>query len=392
MKIVVALITVIALILLAYFSYNFSKEKIGNLEPSILPNSDNLAKRLIETKTGQKPDLPILLPEGFTIGVFANELRGVRDLLVAPKGTIIASLPSEGKVVALPDKDKNGEADDAITLIGGLRRPHGISFYNGKLYIVEENKVISYLFNENVLIIRKEKDLFQLPVGGRHTTRSIVFDSKGNMYISLGSTCDTCVEDHPFLASVIVSDSEGRAPRVFAKGLRNAVFLTKANDDSIWATEMGRDFLGDNLPPDEINKLSDGGDYGWPFCYGDKIWDSKFGRQNQSYCNFTISPFYKIPSHSAPLGLAFINSPQFPEEMQGDILVAYHGSWNRSVPTGYKIVKVETNGTPQETDFITGFLQGEKALGRPVDLEFDNEGSLYISDDKANAVYKMVKK
>jgi len=363
---------------------------VGDIRPAILPPLTNLSQELIQ-KTGDKPSIPLILPEGFSIGVFAKNVPGVRDLEFSSGGTLLASLPGEGKVVSLVDTNADGKSDEMRTTISNLIRPHGLSFYKKKLFVAEETKVSRYSFDEKTSTATFDKKLFDLPPGGRHKTRSITFDTKGNMYVSLGSTCDTCIEKDSFIATVLISDSEGASPQIYSTGLRNAVFLEyDKNTDTLWSTEMGRDFLGDNLPPDEINILQKDGNYGWPYCYGDKIWDSKFGRQNQSYCNNTIQPFYNIPAHSAPLGLAIIKSKQMPDDWQGDLLVAYHGSWNRSIPTGYKVVRISTKNQ-SESDFLTGFIEGSSASGRPVDLEFDKNGSLYLSDDKANAVYKIVK-
>jgi len=170
---------------------------------------------------------------------------------------------------------------------------------------------------------------------------------------------------------------------------------------------MGRDFLGDNLPPDEINIIEEGKDYGWPFCYGRQVHDTDFDKKvyvqivPQPPCGQTEPPIYEIPAHSAPLGLVFIHSSQFPDDWQDDLLVAYHGSWNRSTPSGYKIVRLKINDQKviSHEDFISGFLpasptgeQGTQTIGRPVDLMFDKEGSLYISDDKAGVIYKLAKR
>jgi len=360
--------------------------------PFLIPPRNNLAEQIINAKTGQQPNIPLTIPEGYEIGVFADNITNPRVLQFSPGGTLLASLMRDGKVVALPDRDNNGEAETKI-LLEGLNLPHGLAFYEGKLFVAEVDKVVRYTFNEETLTTTVDKKLFSLPAGGRHYTRSIVFDRNGNLYISLGSRCDTCIEDHPFIATVIVSDAEGRQPRVFSEGLRNSVYLTlHPETGEVWATEMGRDFLGDNLPPDEINILKEG-HYGWPFCYGNKVWDRQFGERNQAFCNTTIAPFYEIPAHSAPLGLTFINSPQMPDDWQGDLLVSYHGSWNRSDPTGYKIVRIDTEGTPQEHDFITGFRDSSgETLGRPTGLAFDEEGSLYIADGNSGAVYKLVKR
>lgn len=193
--------------------------------------------------------------------------------------------------------------------------------------------------------------------------------------------------------TILISDPAGSTPRIFAKGLRNSVFITlNEKTNEIWVTEMGRDFLGDEIPPDEVNIIKDGGDYGWPYCFGEQIYDTNFGQKDSSYCQNTISPIHKIPAHSAPLGLTFINSPQFPSDWQGDLLVAYHGSWNRSVATGYRVVRMKVNGNAisGEEDFLTGFLSGSQTLARPVDLIFDKAGSLYISDDKEGYIFKII--
>lgn len=381
------------------------RQKVGDIRPAILPP---------QTPTvGESPDLPFQLPEGFKIGIFAPRqssgqasLGGVRDLEFTPGGTLLASIPSSGRVVALPDKDLNGVADEVRDVISSLDRPHGIAFYsegtssayNGNLFIAEETRVVRYRWDENTLSVTQDKILFSLPKGGRHFTRSIVFDKNGRMFVSIGSTCDVCFEKHPWLAAIIVSDSEGNNPHLWAKGLRNSVFIAiNPTTGELWGTEMGRDFLGDNLPPDEINVIWEGKDYGWPICYGDKIHDNNFDPSASSgqACRNTEAPVYEIAAHSAPLGLTFINSPQFPKEWQGDLLVAYHGSWNRSSPIGYKVVRLNVDpdsiGVRGEEEFLSGFLSGSQALGRPVDVIFDKQGSLYISDDKAGVIYKIIK-
>lgn len=385
------LLIVLGLLAVAFvFGSNFLKNNVN--APFLIPSSNNLVEQIINTKTGESPNISLSIPEGLQIGVFAKDLGNPRVLQFSPNGTLIASLMKQGEVVALPDKDKNGVAETKI-LLRNLKRPHGLAFYDKKLFVAEENRVVRYNFDENSLTVTFDKELFALPSGGRHYTRSMVFDRNGNLYLSLGSTCDVCVETKDFIATVIVSDVNGKTPRVFSRGLRNAVYLTlNPQSGKVWATEMGRDFLGDNIPPDEVNILEENGDFGWPYCYGNKVWDNNFGQKNQTFCNSTVSPFYQIPAHSAPLGLAFIDSFQLPDDWQGDLLVSYHGSWNRSIPTGYKIVRISTKGIPQEHDFITGFLDKDgKTLGRPAGLAFDKEGSLYIADDSSGAVYKLIK-
>jgi len=218
------------------------------------------------------------------------------------------------------------------------------------------------------------------------------------MYVSLGSTCDVCSQSPNVGGSILISNSEGSSPRVFAKGLRNAAFLAiNPESDELWSTEMGRDHLGDNIPPDEIDIIKQGDDYGWPNCYGNKIWDKEFNKGKTDPCTNTTAPIYEIPAHSAPLGLVFIKSKQFSPDWQNDLLVAYHGSWNRSVPTGFKIVHLNAEGNSiiGSEDFMTGFQVGpnaKSAFARPVDLVFDKQGNLYVSDDKSGNIFIVQKK
>lgn len=403
MKKIIILVLVAGII---WVGLTLFKTKVGDIRPSILPPAVNIKKRLAEE--GRKrnlveTELGLKIAEGFQIGIFApstgsgqvHSLGKARDLEFSPGGTLLLSIPSQGRVVALPDKDQDGQADRVVDVLSGLDNPHGLAFFDGQLFVAEETALSRYRWNEENLTATKDRQLFKLPRGGRHTSRTIAFNKKGEMFVSVGSTCDTCFEKHPWLAAVIVSDSQGRNPRLFAKGLRNSVFIkVNQNTQELWGTEMGRDFLGDDLPSDEINIIKEGKDYGWPVCYGDKVYDEKFGQKTPGYCEQTTSPIYEIAAHSAPLGLVFVDSPKFPNDWQGDLLAAYHGSWNRSVPIGYQVVrlKVENNQIVGEEDFLSGFLTDSTAIGRPVDLEFSKEGDLYLSDDKAGVVYLITKK
>lgn len=384
---------VVMLIILAILGYFLLKSKSSlpqSLSQIPTPNLQNTQKTPKEAKN----DTNLKVPEGFSATVFALNQNGARDLEVTEGGTLIVSLPSSGKIVALPDKDANGKADEAKTLIQKLDRPHGIAVYKGALYVAEETRVSRYFLNEQDLTATLDKKLFDLPKGGRHFTRTIVFDDQGKMYVTVGSTCDVCYEKDQFISTVLISDSEGIAPRVYARGLRNAVFIIfDPQTKKLMATEMGRDFLGDNLPPDEINVIQDGKDYGWPICYGNRIHDTNFDKNvyTEDPCSNTEPPAFEIPAHSAPLGLQIVKSDKFPKDWQGDLLISYHGSWNSTVPTGYKVVRVKMeNGKLQNSeDFITGFISGRDVSARPVDLVFDKSGSLFVSDDKSGNIFKI---
>ncbi|MDP3763505.1 MAG: PQQ-dependent sugar dehydrogenase, partial [bacterium] len=350
------------------------------------------------------------------------------------KDRLLVSETKAGRVSILEDANKDGIFENKHALIENLKSPHGLAFYKDPktgityLYIAETHQVTRYSYDINTgkLTSTIGQNITSLPADGGHFTRTIAFgpnfrtkqvlegssvntqvDTK--LYISVGSSCDVCEENTWKRAAILESDPEGSYTAEFAGGLRNSVFFTfHPITKEIWATDMGRDNLGDNLPPDEVNIIKVAGPedefgakrYGWPFCYGDRIKDTKFNPEKfqrldiSSDCSKTESPVIQIPAHSAPLGLAFITSDKWPSQWQNDLLVAYHGSWNRSERTGYKIVrfKVDKNRKISETsDFITGWLSADKknVYGRPVDLKFGPDGALYISDDVTGVIYRV---
>lgn len=390
MKIISLIIVPFLILVLFFLLNNFSKKPTPKSAPP-----DNPAVNTTVSQ-GNIPDIPFQLPSGFTINLYASGLGNPRDLTFSQGGTLLVSSPNSDEVLALPDKNQDRLADAKKVIIDGANNPHGLAFHKGKLFVAETDQVVRYNWDENNLEATKEKVLFPLPKNNGHNRRTIVFGSDRKMYVSVGSTCNVCKEASFFSGTVIVSDAEGNDPKVFAKGLRNAAFIQiNPSTGELWGTEMGRDFLGDNLPPDEINIIRQDLDYGWPYCYGEKIHDDNFDPNNANLCDNTQPPIYEIPAHSAPLGLTFINSSQFPTDWQGNLLIAYHGSWNRSSPIGYKVVrlKVSVNNIAGGEDFLTGFLPKsatngpESAFGRPADLEFDSLGNLFLSDDKAGNIY-----
>lgn len=320
-------------------------------------------------------------------------------LVFSPGGVLLVSESGEGKVVALPDSRHAGKSDRTVTILGGLNEPHGLAFYEGKLYVAENDKVTRYEWDETMLHASSPKILVGLPGGGGHSTRSILFH-RGKMYVSAGSSCNVCVEKDPRRATVMEFNPDGSGQKIFAKGLRNAVGLAiNPKTDTLWVTVNGRDRLGDDLPPETIYDLEkSGGDAGWPYCYGDRVPDSDFSKPGDDRCKNVMEPKVRMQAHSAPLGLAFYEASQFPAEYQNNIFVAFHGSWNRSMPTGYKIVRVrlDDKGQPQggAQDFITGWLAPDEAkkgrwMGRPVGIVFSAEGAMYVSDDSGGVIYRV---
>ncbi len=403
----------------------------------------SLVKRLVGYNVPEKTELPLdrplgsnldylTLPSELKISIFAEGLKDPRVIVFDPAGRMLVSETKEGRVVALNDKNKDGKVDEITTVLENLRSPHGLAFYTDKykklfLYVAETNQVMRYDYDVSLgrVLEATKKNIANLPPDGQHFTRTIAFgkdfrskpllpeDLRGSvysdikLYISVGSSCDACEESTWKRAAILEADPEGTYTAEFAGGLRNSVFFTfHPETQEMWATEMGRDNLGDDLPPDEVNIIRVASSeqkygarrFGWPFCYGNKIRDKKFKPPKferidiPQDCSQTEAPIIEIPAHSAPLGLAFITSDRWPKEWKNDLLVAYHGSWNRSEPTGYKIVKfdVDKNGKLSGTaDFVTGWLDKNKIFGRPVDLKFGPDGALYVSDDSAGLIYKI---
>ena len=353
---------------------------------------------LLSCSHAEKLDLARLkLPPGFHIAVFA-EAPHARQMVFTPGGVLLVTDMSDGTVLAFPDTKHTGHAERNVTVLSDLNAPHGIAFHNGKLYIAEINAVRRYDWDESQLHASNGQKIADIPgSGGGHSTRTILF-ANGKMYVAVGSSCNVCIEDDKRRAALIEFNADGSGERLFASGLRNAVGLTvNPKTNTIWTTDNGRDWLGDNLPPEEINDLgANGGNAGWPYCYGNRVPDRS---QSKDYdCSQTIAPKVEMQAHSAPLGLVFYNGNLFPAEYRGSLFVTFHGSWNRRLPTGYKVVRVKFNekGEPEgpPEDFISGWLRpGETKkgvwMGRPVGLVVGPEGAMYVTDDSAGVVYRV---
>ncbi len=311
-------------------------------------------------------------------------------MALSPSGDLYLSLTQAGKVVVLPDRDRNGAADQVITFADGLDLPHGLAFFENYLYLAETGRVIRFPMADNRPAGPPETVVPNLPRGAGHFTRTIGFGPDGKLYVSIGSSCNVCLESDPRRAAIVRYNPDGTGEEIFARGLRNAVsFAWRPGTDELWATDMGRDWLGDDFPPDELDLVIRGMDYGWPYCNGDRVPDPDFGSPQR--CAATQPPMLGFQAHSAPIGLRFCDGCALPQAYRGDLFVAFHGSWNRSTPTGYKVVVVSFEGGRPTgySDFVSGWLTGSQAWGRPVDAIFGPDGALYVSDDRAGAVYRI---
>ncbi len=380
-----------------YKLYQFYAFNLSGAKPAIAPPTGDIVKELSEAKnfTG----LPLKLPAGFSVSVFAKDLSGPRVLTWDPSDTLLVSIPSQGKIVALPDKNHDGVSDETVTVMELMNKPHGLAFrVNNRIefYIAEEDEVAVYDYDPKSFRAGGKRSIMQLPTGGNHVTRTIGFGPDGRLYVVIGSSCNVCIEKDERRTKIFSLKPDGTDLKEVASGLRNSVFFTwHPVTRQLWATEMGRDLIGDDIPPDEINIITEGKFYGWPYCYGKNVLDKNFDASDiaKERCTNAQASYIDIPAHSAPLGLTFIpSSSNWPQSYWNNLFVSYHGSWNRSVPTGYKVVryKLDEQGNYLGVeDFLTGWLAKDGALGRPVDLLFDKNGTLYVSDDKAGVIYRV---
>ncbi len=392
----------------------------GNYAYTYLKEKPPTALIKLVTTTDPPPPLPagdkapLDVPEGFTATIFSREVPGARVMIRDLQGTMLVSLTGGGKIVALPDLDADGKADRTFIVLDGLKQPHGIALHcSGTsssasagqdacvLYVAETGELKSYVYDADTFKATYKETLTTFPTGAGHFTRTLLMRPDGKeLLISVGSSCNVCVEKDPYRATVLSFNLATRAVSIVATGLRNSVFMAiDPKTEEVWATENGRDILGSDIPPDEINRINQGKNYGWPICYGNNIHDTDFDDKKYLVdpCASMTPPHIELQAHSAALGLGFIPDEGWLEDMQGDLLVAYHGSWNRSTPTGYKVVRFDLDnarkGIGGPIDFLTGFLRPnadtDSAIGRPVGILAEAEGVVYVSDDRAGAIYRI---
>ena len=331
-------------------------------------------------------DLPFKLsaPPGFGIDVVSTAVAGARFLAVAPNGDVIVSEIGRGAVVAVRPGSPPNSAPRMVAR--GLERPNGLAFRGNDLYIATWSGIT--VIPDYPRGIGSPRVLFSdMPRNADHNARAVALADDGSIYISSGSDCNICRESNPRLATVLRYNADGTGGRIFASGLRNASGLAVGPFGRLWAVVNQRDNLRPdhtNLPPDELDLLRDGGDYGWPGCYPVDAERRPNPEFPSADCSGALPTTFNFPAHSAPLQALFYRGTQFPAHYRGALFVAYHGSWNRQPPTGYKVVAVTfTDGLPTSVeDFVTGWLTaGYQVRGRPVGLATAADGSLYISDD-----------
>lgn len=337
------------------------------------------------------------LPEGFSIDVYAENLEGARSMAMGADGTLFVGTRNEGKVYAVKDTDGDYKADETYTIAEGLEQPNGVAFKDGALYVAAVSRLFKYPNIESQLENPEEPELIydDYPTEFHHGWKYIAFGPDDKLYVPVGAPCNICdsaVVDKRY-ASITRMDPDGSKREIVAHGIRNTVgFTWHPETNELWFTDNGRDMLGDDVPPGELNKLTEiGQHFGYPYCHGGIIKDPEYGDQRP--CSDFVPPVQPLDAHVAALGVKFGKGPMFPEAYRGHAFLAEHGSWNRSSKSGYRVtlVKLENGKALSYEPFIDGWLdeESQEAFGRPVDLLFLEDGSLLISDDEGNAIYRV---
>jgi glucose/arabinose dehydrogenase len=339
----------------------------------------------------------IKLPAGFTIEVYADNVPNARQLALSPSGTLFVGTREDGRVFAVVDRNKDQKADEVITIARGLNMPNGVAFKDGALYVAEVGRVTRYDGIEGQLASPPKPVVVNdsYPGERHHGWKFIAFGPDGFLYVPVGAPCNVCERlDNPRYASITRMKADGSSVEVFASGVRNSVgFDWHPGTGQLWFTDNGRDMLGDDVPPCELNHAPKAGlHFGFPYCHGGTIADPEFGTKRR--CSEFVPPAQALGAHVAPLGMRFYTGQMFPAEYRNRIFIAEHGSWNRSRKVGYRLVTVTLDGdtVTSHEPFATGWLQGEEEWGRPVDVLVMPDGALLVSDDRAGVIYRITYK
>lgn len=344
---------------------------------------------------GQLPLDKLSLPDGFQIDVFADDVENARSLCLTPNGTLFVGTRGKGSVYALVDSDKDGRSDKKYTLMEDGTMPNGVAFKDGDLYVAEVSRILKFSDIENKLDNPGKPEVVfdDYPTETHHGWKYIAFGPDGRLYIPVGAPCNICESEDKVFASITSINADGTDLRIEQEGVRNTVgFDWNPKTGELWFTDNGRDWLGDDSPECEINRTNDkNGHFGYPYCHQGDILDPEFGEGKS--CDDYTPPVVNLGPHTAPLGMEFYVNTNFPERYQNDIFVARHGSWNRKEKIGYDVVRVHQkgDGSYEWIPFISGWLSEDKkdVWGRPVDIEVMPDGSMLISDDFGDAIYRV---
>lgn len=390
-------------------------------------NSENKEQAETDAETSSAPDATtpapeaselkletLQLPQGFKISVFASGIEDARSLALGDKGTIFVGNREKDKVWAVRDDNGDGVADKKWVIAEGLTMPNGVAFREGSLYVAEVSRILRFPNIESSLENPPQPEVIydQYPTDRHHGWKYIAFGPDGKLYVPVGAPCNICMSENEIYATITRLDPKGGEPEIYAHGVRNSVgFDWHPQSGALWFTDNGGDNLGvlmanagkmqeaqaqdftDNNPPCELNAApKEGMHFGYPHCHAGEIVDPQFGKEGD--CGKYEQPAQKLGAHVAPLGMKFYTGKQFPEEYRNQVLIAEHGSWNRSKKSGYRLMKVTLDAQGKASSyepFISGWLdeESQEAWGRPVALLVMPDGALLISDDAAGVIYRV---
>lgn len=336
------------------------------------------------------------LPPGFKISVYASNVDNARSIALSPSGILYVGNRSSNFVYALVDTDKDFKVDKKYTLHESKNMPNGVAFHNGDLYIAEVNRIIKFANIESKLDNPGDPEVIydKYPTEEHHGWKYIAFGPDGKLYVPVGAPCNICESKDPIFNTITRINADGSDLEIVCKGVRNTVgFDWHPVDQSLWFTDNGRDLMGDEVPECELNHSTKKGEhFGYPYCHQGDVSDPEFGKK--APCAEFIAPVQKMGPHTAPLGMEFYTGTLFPEAYKNAIFIARHGSWNRTEKSGYDVVTVNLDANGKSLGykpFISGWLSADKkdVVGRPVDIEQMADGSLLVSDDFANVIYRV---
>ena len=335
----------------------------------------------------------IKLPPGFSISIYARDVPDARSMTLSPNGTLFVGTRQAGKVYAIRGRDHDHVADTVTTIAQGLQMPNGVAFHNGALYVAAVNRILRYDNIEEHLTTPPQPVVItdSYPRETHHGWKFIRLGPDGLLYVPVGAPCNVCQRSDARYASITRLRLDGTGFEIVAQGVRNTVgFDWHPETKELWFTDNGRDLLGDDVPPDELNHAPKPGlHFGFPYCHGKDIPDPEFGTKRP--CSDFVPPALALGPHVAALGMRFYTGAMFPPAYRNQIFMAQHGSWNRSEKIGYRVMRVQLKGdqVTEYTPFAEGWLQGEKTWGRPVDVQVMPDGALLVSDDYAGAIYRI---
>lgn len=337
------------------------------------------------------------IASGFRVAKFAEGLRKPRMLAFGEDGTLYVSRRDDGDVLAIRDDNRDGRGDEPRTFIK-LDGVHGLAVRGRNIYATTVRQVYEIPLEPNGSAGTIKKVLDELPEGAQHPNRTIAFGPDRMLYVSIGSSCNDCMETNPEHATILMANPADWSRMVYAKGLRNTIgFAWHPRTGEMWGVDHGIDWLGDDAQPEELNRIERGRNYGWPFVFGTSQWNPTRepppGKTKDQVLSESTSMAMGYTAHAAPMAMTFLDKADVPDDWKEDALVAMHGSWNRVPPSGYEIVRIRfENGRPVAIEpFITGFLTSSGQFGRPCGIAVAPDGSIYFSDDGHGVIYRVTR-